>query len=175
MRLPHTVRLTPLHYATPEYYEGVSGYRRIIKPEESWRGKRVFVQFDGAAHIAQVYLNGALICEHRCGYTAFRAELTDALDWAGENILAVRLDSTENAAIPPFGFVIDYLTYGGLYREAWLDVRSENYIEDVFVTTPQRPPSPPRSEPPPRRAACSLRSRIWPGACLRRARARRAP
>lgn len=136
VRLPHTVRLTPLHYATPEYYEGVSGYRRIIKPEESWRGKRVFVQFDGAAHIAQVYLNGALICEHRCGYTAFRAELTDALDWAGENILAVRLDSTENAAIPPFGFVIDYLTYGGLYREAWLDVRSENYIEDVFVTTP---------------------------------------
>ena len=48
----------------------------------------------------------------------------------------MRLDSTENAAIPPFGFVIDYLTYGGLYREAWLDVRSENYIEDVFVTTP---------------------------------------
>ena len=50
--------------------------------------------------------------------------------------MAVKLDSREDGAIPPFGFVIDYLTYGGLYREAWLDVRERSYIEDVFVTTP---------------------------------------
>ena len=53
-----------------------------------------------------------------------------------ENILAVRLDTTENPEIPPFGFVVDYLTYGGLYREVWLDVRERCYIEDLFVTTP---------------------------------------
>ena len=50
--------------------------------------------------------------------------------------LAVKLDTRENPAIPPFGFVIDYLTYGGLYREVWLDLREESYIYDVFVTTP---------------------------------------
>ncbi len=38
--------------------------------------------------------------------------------------------------MPPFGFVLDYLAYGGLYREVWLDVRGADVIEDVFVTTP---------------------------------------
>ena len=46
------------------------------------------------------------------------------------------MDTSENPAIPPFGFVVDYLTYGGLYREAWLDVRESALIEDVYVTTP---------------------------------------
>ncbi|MEI3100655.1 MAG: glycoside hydrolase family 2 TIM barrel-domain containing protein [Oscillospiraceae bacterium] len=50
--------------------------------------------------------------------------------------MAVKLNSREDGSIPPFGFVIDYLTYGGLYREAWLDVREQSYIEDIFVTTP---------------------------------------
>ena len=42
----------------------------------------------------------------------------------------------KNPAVPPFGFVLDYLAYGGLYREVWLDVRGADMIEDVFVTTP---------------------------------------
>ena len=73
---------------------------------------------------------------HRCGYTAFRVDITESANLGGENLLCVKLDTTENPEVPPFGFVIDYLTYGGLYREAWLDVREESYLEDVFVTTP---------------------------------------
>ncbi|MBR1456869.1 MAG: glycoside hydrolase family 2 protein [Oscillospiraceae bacterium] len=136
VRLPHTVRETPLHYAGPEDYEMVCGYRRKLHLPEAYAGKRLFLQFDGAAHIAEVYLNGKKCAEHRCGYTAFRVEITELARLGADNDLAVRLDCTENPAIPPFGFVIDYLTYGGLYREAWLDVRGQSYIEDVFVTTP---------------------------------------
>lgn len=136
VRLPHTNAEVPLHYADPKYYEMVCGYRRRIEPDAAWRDKRVFVQFDGAAHIAEVFLNGKSLYEHRCGYTAFRVELTDELVWDGENILAVRLDCTENPAVPPFGFVIDYLTYGGLYREVWLDIKNKDYIADVYITTP---------------------------------------
>ncbi len=136
VRLPHTVRESPLHYAGPQDYEMVSGYRRMLEIPESLRGKRLFLQFDGAAHIATVYLNGVQCAHHRCGYTAFRAEITDLAEYGGENRLAVMLDSTENAAVPPFGFVIDYLTYGGLYREVWLDVREQSYIEDLTLTTP---------------------------------------
>ena len=94
------------------------------------------MQFDGAAHIATVFLNGQELATHRCGYTAFRVDITDAAVLDGENWLAVKLDTTENGAVPPFGFVIDYLTYGGLYREVWLDVRERSYIEDLYVTTP---------------------------------------
>lgn len=136
VRLPHNVKELPLHYAGPEDYEMVCGYRRKLAIPESYRGKRLFLQFDGAAHGADVYINGIHVGSHRCGYTAFRLEITDYARFGGEMDLAVKLDTRENPAIPPFGFVIDYLTYGGLYREVWLDVREESYIYDVFVTTP---------------------------------------
>ena len=133
--LPHTVRELPLHYADSENYQMVCGYRRTLEITQEKVGKRLFLQFDGAAHIATVYLNGRELDTHRCGYTAFRVEITDAAR-PGENLLAVKLDTTENPAVPPFGFVIDYLTYGGLYREVWLDVREESMISDLYITTP---------------------------------------
>lgn len=136
VRLPHTVRELPLHYASPEDYEMLCGYRRVLHIPAEYEGKRLFLQFDGAAHIASVFVNGRETVTHRCGYTAFRVEITGLVRYGADNLVAVRLDCTENPAIPPFGFVIDYLTYGGLYREVWLDVRELAYIEDIFVTTP---------------------------------------
>ena len=136
VRLPHTVKEIPQHYADSQSYQMVCGYRKKLTLEPALAGKRLFVQFDGAAHIATVFLNGKELATHRCGYTAFRVDITDAAVLGGENWLAVKLDTTENGAVPPFGFVIDYLTYGGLYREVWLDVRERSYIEDLYVTTP---------------------------------------
>lgn len=134
--LPHTAGEVPLHYAKPEDYAGVCGYRRMLSIPVEYRRKRLFLQFDGAAHFAEVYLNGEKIAAHSCGYTAFRVEITSLVRYGMENRLAVRLDTTENPAVPPFGFVLDYLAYGGLYREVWLDVRGADTIEDVFVHTP---------------------------------------
>ena len=134
VRLPHQVRDLPLHYASPDHYERVCGYRRTLRLPEDAAGKRVFLQFDGAAHIATVYLNGKELVTHFGGYTAFRTEITGMLQPGEEGLLAVRLDSTENPGIPPFGYVIDYLTYSGLYREVWMELRAQDYIEDLFVT-----------------------------------------
>ncbi len=135
VELPHTVKELPLHYADSQHYQMICGYRRVLEVTPEMAGKRLFLQFDAAGHIATVYVNGAELATHRCGYTAFRVEITDAVK-PGENLVAVKLDTTENAAVPPFGFVIDYLTYGGLYREVWLDVREQSMICDVYVTTP---------------------------------------
>jgi beta-galactosidase len=51
--------------------------------------------------------------EYRGGYTPFSFELTPHLNWRGDNVLAVEVDSTERKDIPPFGGDIDYLTFGG--------------------------------------------------------------
>ena len=136
VRLPHTVQECPQHYTDHNAYQMVCGYRRKLELGESLTGKHLFLQFDGAAHIATVYLNGRELAHHRTGYTGFRVEITDAAVLGGENILAVKLDTRENGEVPPFGYVVDYLTYGGLYREVWLDVREKSYIEDLYVTTP---------------------------------------
>lgn len=135
VRLPHNVKELPLHYALPEDYEMLCGYRRKLNISAEQMKKRLFLQFDAAGHIATVYINGKKCAEHRCGYTMFRVEITKCVH-EGENTVAVKLDTTENGEIPPFGFVIDYLTYGGLYREVWLDEREDSYISDVYVVTP---------------------------------------
>jgi len=136
VRLPHTVKECPQHYTDHNAYQMVCGYRRKLELGTELAGKHLFLQFDGAAHIASVYLNGLELAYHCTGYTGFRVEITEAARLGEENILAVKLDTTENGEIPPFGFVVDYLTYGGLYREVWLDVREKSYIEDLYITTP---------------------------------------
>lgn len=136
VRLPHTCKELPLHCIDPDDYQMICGYRRRLKIPEELRDKRLFLQFDGAAHIAEVFVNGKRTAVHRCGYTAFRMELSGITDTQKDIQIAVRLDTSENPEIPPFGFVVDYLTYGGLYREVWLDVRESAFISDIFVTTP---------------------------------------
>ena len=136
VRLPHTVKELPLHYINHQDYQMVCGYRRRLHIPAELARKRLFLQFDGAAHIATVYVNGQEAAHHRCGYTAFRCEITDFVTPGEDALICVKLDTTENPEVPPFGFVIDYLTYGGLYREVWLDVREQSYMEDIYVTTP---------------------------------------
>lgn len=130
--LPHNCRELPFNYCDNNDYQMICGYRRTIDASAQWLEKRVLLTFGAAGHYAQVFLNGELICEHSCGYTAFTAELTGKLR-EGENVIAVRLDTNETLNQPPFGFVIDYLTYGGLYREVWLDVKEKSFITDAFV------------------------------------------
>ena len=133
VRLPHTCRETPFHYFDESLYQMVCGYRRVLHAPAEWTGKRVFLTFEAAGHHAQVFCNGEMLAEHRCGYTAFTVELTKALLPEKDNLLSVRLDSRESLNQPPFGHVIDYMTYGGLYREAYLEVKEETSLQDVFV------------------------------------------
>lgn len=133
VRLPHTVRETPLHYFDEQCYQMVSGYRNAVKIPVLWQGKRVLLTIDGAAHDCEVYWNGKKVGEHHCGYTAFTVDISGEVIFGEENLLVIKLDSRETLNTPPFGFVIDYMTYGGLYREVWLEIENETYLEDVFI------------------------------------------
>ncbi len=138
VRIPHTVKELPYHYFDDALYQMLSGYRRIIHAEKTWEGKRVFVRFMAVAHEVTVYLNGEQICEHRGGYTAFEVELTDGLKYGEDNILSLKVDSRESLNVPPFGNVIDYMTYGGIYREVYLYVCDKIRISE-FTVLPQDP------------------------------------
>ncbi len=134
VRIPHTVKVTPLNYFDDKDYQMVSCYRRTFDAPSDWKGKKISVTFDAVAHEAEVYINGKLVIKHSCGYTAFTADLTDYIDYGGKNVIAVKCDSRESLNVPPFGFVIDYMTYGGIYREVHLDVKEKDHIRDVFVS-----------------------------------------
>ena len=133
VRLPHTVKELPLNYLNEQDYQMVSGYLHPLDVPADWSGKRVLLHFGAAAQEATVYCNGVEILRHRCGYTAFTAELTEYLNFGGENMICVRLDSRETLDQPPFGNVIDYLTYGGIYRAVTLEVTEASRISDLFI------------------------------------------
>ena len=133
VRLPHTCKELPFHYFDEEMYQMISGYRKWLQAPEDWKGQRVILTFEGAAHESEVFLNGKGICEHHCGYTAFSVDISDMLNYGEENLLTVRVDSREGLNIPPFGFVIDYMTYGGIYRDVYIEVLNQNSLEDVFI------------------------------------------
>ncbi len=133
VRLPHTVKEIPYNYADPAEYQMLCGYKKEFEISEDYRGKKILLKFDGAAHDASVFCNGNFVMRHSCGYTAFTADLSDYVEYGGKNTVTVKLDTRESLNIPPFGFVVDYLCYGGLYREATLQIREQEFIEDVLI------------------------------------------
>lgn len=133
VRIPHTVKETPFNYFSENEYQTVSEYKTEFYAPLEWSGNNVFLTFDGVAHYARVFLNGEKIGEHYSGYTAFTLDITELVELSAENELKVIVDSRESLNVPPFGNVIDYMTYGGIYRDVYIDVKPPVYIADVFA------------------------------------------
>ncbi len=135
VRIPHSVAETPYHYFDEKSYQMVSGYRRELEVPADWKDKTLLLTFEGVAHVAEVYVNGIKVGEHKCGYTAFTCDITESVKYGEKNIITVKCDSRESLNIPPFGFVIDYMTYGGIYRDVYLEVKEKQYISNIFLIT----------------------------------------
>ncbi|HKR21533.1 MAG TPA: glycoside hydrolase family 2 TIM barrel-domain containing protein [Pyrinomonadaceae bacterium] len=131
--IPHTNKLLPWHGFDDKDYQFVSLYRRHFRMPAGLSGRRVFVDFGGVMTAATVTLNGQKLGEYRGGYTPFSFEVTPQINWRGDNVLAVEVDSTERNDIPPFGGDIDYLTFGGIYRDVSLRVVPTAFIANVFA------------------------------------------
>jgi len=128
--IPHSNKVFPWHSFDEKDFQFISIYRRHFKLAPP-PGHRVFVDFAGVMTAATVTINGHKLGEYRGGYTPFSFELTPHLQ--ADNVLAVEVDSTERPDIPPFGENIDYLTFGGIYREVALRVVPAVFIENVFA------------------------------------------
>ena len=131
--LPHTNVELPWHSFDDKAYEFVSIYRRHFRAPAAWKGKRVFADFGGVMTASKVTVNGHHFEEYRGGYTPFSFELTPHLKFGADNLLAVEVDSTERPDIPPFGGSIDYLTFGGIYRDVELRVVPQTHLAGVFA------------------------------------------
>jgi beta-galactosidase len=131
--IPHTNARLPWHSFDEKEYEFVSIYRRRFKLPPEAAGHRVFVDFEGVMTASTVWINGVRLGEYKGGYTPFSFDLTPHIDFNGENVLAVDVDSHERPDIPPFGYQIDYLTFGGIYREVSLRIVPGTFIENIFA------------------------------------------
>jgi beta-galactosidase len=135
--VPHANILTPHETFDPDMYRFVSWYRKHFRAANSYRGREVLVEFQGVMTVADVYLNGHLLGHHEGGYTPFTVDLTPALRYDVENVLAVRVDSREQKQVPPEGAdkMYGYYLFGGIQRDVWLRVVDPCRIERVYYTT----------------------------------------
>jgi len=104
-----------LHISTNENGSkpgGVAWYRKHLSIPESDRGRRIYLFFDGVYRDSEIYLNEFLVGAHRSGYSSFYFDITDLLDYGGENLLAVRVDATQHEGW--------WYEGGGIYRHVWL-------------------------------------------------------
>lgn len=134
VRLPHNAVELPFSYFDEKIYQRPFTYQKTFTFDPAWVGREVTVHFEGAMANAEVRLDGQVIARHADGYTPFTARLTGCTP--GDHVLTVTIDGSENPAIPPFGNMIDYLTYAGIYREVRLEVAPALHIHNVKVETP---------------------------------------
>ncbi len=103
------------------YYRGPGWYAQTFDVPETVRGRRVFIRFEAVGSVAEVYLNGRRLGDHRGAFTAFCFELTDHLVYGGRNEVRVRADNTWRDDVLPLSG--DFPIFGGLYRPVALLVR----------------------------------------------------
>ena len=132
--LPHTNKIFPWHNFPNSAYQFISTYRKRFTIPDSPDDSLVFLDFDGVMLACEVYLNGGLVGEHLGGFTSFSMDITAAI-MPGENVLTVYVDSRERKDIPPFGHLVDYLTFGGIYRDVTLRIVHPIHIENVCIKT----------------------------------------
>jgi beta-galactosidase len=130
--LPHTNKLFSQRFVDNRDYQFVSTYRKRFAVTEHMSGRQIFIDFDGAMLVCSAYLNGAPLGVHKGGYTPFSFEITEHVT-PGENVLTVYVDATENKAIPPYGNLVDFLTFGGLYRDVFLRIVEPCHIVHAFA------------------------------------------
>jgi beta-galactosidase len=131
--IPHANISLPWHSFDDADYEFVSTYRRRFKVPATVVGHRTFVDFEGAMTASRVWINGTELGEYKGGYTPFSFDITSHLRPGRENVLVLELDSTERPDIPPFGHEIDYMTFGGIYREVSLRFVPDVYLDNIFA------------------------------------------
>ncbi|MCG8474090.1 MAG: hypothetical protein MI784_01200 [Cytophagales bacterium] len=126
INLPHTWNNLDALGGNIDYYRGLGNYERKVFIEPEWKGKRLTLRFLGANSIANVFVNGKHVGEHRGGYTAFAFDISDFVNYGKENSVWVRVSNALTLDVMPL--VGDFNFYGGIYRDVELYVTDQQSI-----------------------------------------------
>lgn len=131
--LPDGIEYLPTEASGCINYQGEVWYRKHFTPDAALKGKKLFLHFEAIMGKSKVFVNGKLLTEHFGGYLPVIVDVTDVLDWNGDNVIAVWADNSDDPSYPPGKAqdVLDYTYFGGIYRDCWLIAHN-----NVFITDP---------------------------------------
>ena len=141
--LPHTWNDRDVNDDEPGYYRAVCVYRRELKVDKAWKKKNVFLFFEGANQIADVWVNGKKAGSHTGGYTGFSVRIDQLVSFeeGARNEILVRVDNRHNEDIPPLS--ADFTFFGGIYRDVFLIATDQIHFsldhgsKGIYVSTPR--------------------------------------
>ncbi|MBQ7855882.1 MAG: beta-galactosidase [Alistipes sp.] len=131
IRLPHT-------WHNDSYVAGINrstsgNYERKLYVPAEWQGRRLFLRFCGVQSVANVFVNGGHVGEHRGGYTAFAFEITERIEFGTDNLLQVLVSNAHRSDILPTSS--EATLYGGIYRDVELIVTDKTAISPLYYGT----------------------------------------
>jgi len=144
INLPHTWNAQDPFDDNETSRRGISWYRKKIKLDSRFEDKKIYLHFEGANQITDVYVNGVFAGQHKGGYTAFTFDITSLVKLGEkpmENVIALQVNNGMNDFLPPLS--IGYASYGGVYRDAWLIATDPLHFslldhgsKGIFIATP---------------------------------------
>ncbi|NQU31808.1 MAG: DUF4982 domain-containing protein [Bacteroidetes bacterium] len=139
--LPHCWNTNDPFDDEESYLRGIGWYRKFIKIDSIYMGKSLFLQFEGANQVSDVYVNGIFAGQHKGGYTGFTFDITNYVKIGEENLIAVQVDNSHDNTITPLS--IGFALYGGIYRDVWLLSTNKIHFKQthygsngVYISTP---------------------------------------
>ncbi|WP_418945956.1 glycoside hydrolase family 2 TIM barrel-domain containing protein [Phocaeicola coprocola] len=131
--LPDGIEYVPSEASGCVNYQGEVWYRKHFTPEETWKGKQLFLHFKAIMGKAKVWINGTLVNEHYGGFLPVIANVTEYLNYEEDNVIAVWADNSNDPSYPPGKpqDMLDFTYSGGIYRDCWMIVHN-----NVFITDP---------------------------------------
>lgn len=131
VQLPHTPKIEP--EIVNDQWQGICWYRKSFNLSNNLLGKQLFLKFEGAMNIAEVWVNGQKLIEHHGGYLPFIINFSNVANFDKENVVAVKLNNKDNPVTGPKPLkILDFNTYGGLYRNVWFIAKDPLQITDPF-------------------------------------------
>lgn len=111
---------------------GIGWYRKSFTIPKTYGNKKVVIQFDGVYHQSDVYINGKHLGFHPYGYTTFEYDLSQYLNFGGENTIAVRVDHSNSPSSR-------WYSGSGIYRHVWLKTTNPVHVATwgTYITTPK--------------------------------------
>ncbi|WP_347840709.1 glycoside hydrolase family 2 TIM barrel-domain containing protein [uncultured Draconibacterium sp.] len=155
VNIPHTLKLTTINLdgvlddkTQPTFHREVGWYRKTIKVGAN-PFKKVFLEFEGAHQVTDLWVNGKHVGQHVLGgYTPFIFDVSDVVNYGEENQVTLLVDNRVNDVVAPDPGPFDYIKFSGLYRDVYLvetdcmriTFNIESINSGVTITTPSVDP-----------------------------------
>ncbi len=134
IELPHTWNNIDGQDGGGDYYRGIGWYRKQYNFLSEFSDKKIFIKFEAANIITDLYVNGVHAGQHKGGYAAFTFDVTELVNFEQENVFAVKVDNSEGINIAPLAG--DFTFCGGIYRPVHLLVTNKVHISPLDYGSP---------------------------------------